>query len=199
MSPRPRKVSDEQVFGAAYRVMQRAGPGELTLAEIAREAGVTASALVQRYGSKRALMLRLFEGAAEGTEALFASLRKGRRSPLAVVRAYADCMASMASTPAGLAHHLSYLQLDFTDPEFHEHSRAQARASRDGIRTLLDEAVAVGELKSKTDTKSLARLVEAVIGGSLLSWGFHQEGPAQSWMRQDLRVALRPYVRRGRP
>jgi len=51
MSPRPRKASDDQVYAAAYRAMNRLGPGELTLAHIAEEAGVTASALVQRFGN----------------------------------------------------------------------------------------------------------------------------------------------------
>ena len=57
MSPRPRKASDEDIFGATMRVMTRCGPRELTLAMIAGEAGLTASALVQRFGSKRALLL----------------------------------------------------------------------------------------------------------------------------------------------
>ncbi|MDQ3081725.1 MAG: TetR/AcrR family transcriptional regulator [Gemmatimonadota bacterium] len=64
MSPRPRKVSDEDVFAATYRAMNRFGPGELTLAQIAAEAGVTAGALSQRFGSKRQLLLSLAEGAA---------------------------------------------------------------------------------------------------------------------------------------
>ena len=193
MSPRPRKASDEEVFAAAYRVMGRRGPAELTLAEIAREAGLTAGALVQRFGSKRALMLALFERASQGTVELFGGLRKGRRSPLAVLRAYADCMAAMGETPAGLAHSLSYLQLDFTDPEFHRYARAQAKTARAEIRALLEEAVEAGELRRRTDTGALARLVETTIGGSLLAWGFHQDGTARAWVRHDLRLALAPY------
>ena len=49
MSPRPRKVSDDELFAATQAVMNRVGPGELTLATIAREAGVTAAVLVQRF------------------------------------------------------------------------------------------------------------------------------------------------------
>jgi AcrR family transcriptional regulator len=51
VSPRPRKVSDEEVFAAAHRATLRLAPSELTLAEIAAEAGVTAGALAQRFGS----------------------------------------------------------------------------------------------------------------------------------------------------
>ena len=59
MSPRPQKVTDIDIYMAAQRVMSRLGPGELTLAEIAKEAGVTAGLLVQRFGSKRDLLLSL--------------------------------------------------------------------------------------------------------------------------------------------
>ena len=45
------------MFAALVRVMQRRGPTELGLREIAAEAGVTAGALVQRFGSKRAMLL----------------------------------------------------------------------------------------------------------------------------------------------
>jgi AcrR family transcriptional regulator len=56
MSPRRRKAEDTDVFAAMVRVMLRAGPAELTLSAIVAEAGVTAGALVQRFGSKRDLL-----------------------------------------------------------------------------------------------------------------------------------------------
>ena len=59
MAPRPRTVSDEDLINATMRVMSRLGPVKLTLAEVAKEAGVTAATLVQRFGSKRGLMLRI--------------------------------------------------------------------------------------------------------------------------------------------
>ena len=40
MSPRPRKVTDDEIYLAAQRAISRLGPGELTLADIAKEAGV---------------------------------------------------------------------------------------------------------------------------------------------------------------
>jgi len=61
MSPRPQKVTDDEIYTAAQRAMSKAGPGELTLAHIAGEAGITAGLLVQRFGSKRDLLLKLSE------------------------------------------------------------------------------------------------------------------------------------------
>src|SRR3954467_15072427 len=99
MAGRPRKVTDEDVFAAAQRAMSRRGPHELTLSDIAGEAGVTPGRLVQRFGSKRALLVALSERFAGSADEIFAGLRAAHRSPLAAVRAYVSCMSDLAPTP----------------------------------------------------------------------------------------------------
>ncbi|HYO45896.1 MAG TPA: TetR/AcrR family transcriptional regulator [Gemmatimonadota bacterium] len=198
MSARPRKVSDEEVFGAVVRVMNRLAPAQMTLAEIAGEAGVTSSALVQRFGSKRDLLLAVTGLAAEGTGEFFARLRESHDSPLEALHAYGKCFAEMAESPETLAHHLGFLQLDLTDPDFRRHARDQARIADGAIRDLLAEALAVGELEVGTDLITLSRAITAVLGGSLLAWAIRQEGSAATWMRADLEAVLAP-VRPARP
>ena len=56
--PRPRRISDETVLAGALRVMFRNGPAEFTLAAVAAEAGIAPPTLVQRFGDKRASILR---------------------------------------------------------------------------------------------------------------------------------------------
>jgi AcrR family transcriptional regulator len=200
MSPRPKKTSDAEVFAAAHRVMSGLGPAQWTLGDIAAEAGLTPGALVQRFGSKRGLLLALTAKVAGAVPEMFAELRAAHPSPLAALRAYADCMAQMGESPGAMAHHLAYLQLDLTDPDLHKHVRAQAIATRAALGALVAEAVVAGELVPSVDTAALARAVEVTLGGSLLAWAFYQDGPAAQWMRQDLDVLLRPVIRRpGRP
>lgn len=194
MSPRPQKVTDDEVFMAAHRAMSRLGPGELTLAEIAREAGVTAGLLVQRFGSKRDLLLALSERFSGGTGEMFAELRKAHRSPLAALRAYCEGMAHLASSPAALARNFAYLQVDLTDPDFRKHLSAQARATRDELQKLVKESIQARELSASTNARQLARTIEAVVAGSMMSWAYYQEGPAAKWMRQDLDAVLKPYL-----
>ena len=195
MSPRPRKVSDDEVFMAAHRAMSRLGPGELTLAHIAEEAGVTAGALVQRFGSKRDLMLQLSERFSAGTGEMFAALRGAHRSPLAALRAYSDCMAGMAETPAAVSRSLSYLQIDLTDPDFRKHLAKQARATREELQKLIRGAIDAKELVPSANPKQLARTIEAVVSGSMLSWAFYPQGSSSKWMRDDLNAILKPYLR----
>ncbi len=197
MSPRPKKATDEQVFAAALRLMGRVGPSELTLAAIAEEAGVTSAALVQRFGSRRGLQLALAKRVTATTPDLFADLHARHRSPLAAIRAYANCYAGMAQSPAAVARNLAYLLQDLTDPALTARVRGQARRTRDGLLRLVRDAVDAGALTPRIDPRTLARLIEAVLGGSLLAWAFYRDGPAARWLSRDLDALLRPHLARS--
>ena len=196
MSPRPRKVSDDEIYAAAYRAMTTVGPGELTLARIATEAGVTPAALSQRFGSKRELLLALAAGAATSAGEFIRALAEKHRSPLAAIREYAECMAHLAPSPAVLARNLAYLQIDLADPAFRAHLAVQARATRAGLEDLLERAVAAKELVADTDVRGLARTLEVALNGSLLTWAFYQEGTAARWLRRNADAVLTPYLRK---
>jgi AcrR family transcriptional regulator len=194
MSPRPRKVTDEDLLGAAQRAMTRRGPHELTLADIAAEAGVTPGLLVQRFGSKRDLLLELAARFSGSATSLFVQLRAAHPSPLAALRAYAVCMADLASTPEALSRNLAYLQIDLTDPDFRQHLVKHARATRREIEALLRAGVEAGEFRRGTDTRRLARTAETSISGSLMTWACYREGSARTWLRRDLEAVLEPYL-----
>ena len=191
---RPRKVSDEEVFAAAHLVITRTGPSDVTLAEIAREAGVTAGALVHRFGSKRDLLLALMEAFAGGQDGFFTGLRAAAPSALEALYAYGDCMAGMGASPGALAHNLAYLQLDLTDPDFHRHARSQALAARAGLEKIVREAVEAGELAPTVSPEGLARSVEVTVSGSLMTWALHQDDTARASVRRDLEALFRPYL-----
>ncbi len=194
MPGRPPKVTDDDVFAATQRAMSRRGPHELTLADIAAEAGVTAGRLVQRFGSKRGLFVAISERFAGSAKPIFDGLRARHRSPLATVRAYAVCMADLAATPEALLRNLAYLQLDLADDVLREHLVENARATRREIEALLKAAVAAGELRREVSVRSLARTIETVVGGSLMSWATYREGKAADWIKRELDAVLAPWL-----
>ncbi len=194
MSPRPRKASDDEVFAAAMRVMGRVGPADLTLAEIGAEAGVTAGALVQRFGSKLELLRALSRQASGDPGGALADIRARHPSPLAALGAYARCMAALAPTPAALARNLAYLHLDLTDRHLYPALVRLARHTREAYRRLLSDAVAAGEVRAGVDLDDLARLVDTTAGGSLMSWAVYRVGTASEWIGRDIEIALAPHV-----
>jgi AcrR family transcriptional regulator len=192
MSPRPRQTSDEEILAATARVMMRRSPTQLTLADVANEAGVVPATLIQRFGTKRGLLLAVCRSAPGSVPKAFAAARVRHRSPLkALVELYAGGTA-FAPTPEAMANGLAYLQIDLTDPDFHAITLAQFRAIRGETRKLLEEAVAAGEL-SRCDTLELARLIQHLNGGAMLAWAVYREGPVASWVRRELEALLAPY------
>ena len=193
MSPRPRETSDDEILAATARVMQRLSPTQLTLAHVAKEAGVVPATLIQRFGTKRGLLLTMCRTAPAGVPEQFAAARAKYKSPLkALIELYSECTA-FASTPEAMANGLAYLQIDLTDPDFHAITLAQFRALRHETKRLLDEALAAGELRSDCNTAELARLIQHLNGGAMLSWAVYREGSVAAWVRHDLERLLAPY------
>jgi AcrR family transcriptional regulator len=194
MSAAPQKVTDDDVFAATQRAMMRYGPQELTLAHIASEAGVTAGRLVQRFGSKRGLLLAFSNRFGSGGGELFAALRQEASSPLAALRSYAACMAGLAESPDAMARNLAYLQIDLTDPEFRANLLANARETRRQLESMVRDAVAAGELVDTTPVRQLARTVETVVSGALMTWACYQDGTAERWLSREVEAVLEPYL-----
>ena len=192
MSPRPRATSDADILGATARIVSRVGP-HLTLADVAKEAGVSPATLVQRFGSKRGLLLACAATAPASLPGEFARIRAAHRSPLAAVRGVADCMAAMIETPEAFANSLAFLQMDLVDADFQRHAAAHSRRMAGELTRLLDEAVSAGELR-KTNTRLLARAIQAVISGALLQWAIGRDGTVIERLREDLDTVLRPRI-----
>jgi len=195
MSPRPRTVDDSEILGAAHRVVSRLGPTRFTLADVAGEVGLSPATLLQRFGSKRGLLLALAKSGLEGVEGCFASVRQEYSSPLSALIAAATEMTRHMKTPDELANGLAFLQIDLSDEDFHRLTLEQSQRVLAGYRTLLDEAVEAGEL-IPCDTGRLARSVAAMSGGSLIAWAVHRRGTAEKWVREDLATLLDPYRRK---
>lgn len=192
MSPRPRRNTDLEILYAAFRAIARLGPGRLTLADVAREANVSPASLVQRFGSKRALLLAAAGDAAGGHVFIFAGLRAKHRSPKAALLGLAECMSVMGETPEQVAHSLAFLQMDLTDPAFHQHARRGSSGFYAGLCALVKDGIAAEEL-IKCDASRLARALQATLNGSVLGWAIHRQGTMAAWIRRDLRMVLDPY------
>jgi AcrR family transcriptional regulator len=192
MSPRPRVNSDTEILMAAFRAIARLGPAKLTLGDVAKEANVSAASLVQRFGSKRALLLAAAADAAGGHVYIFGGLRARHRSVKAALFGLADCMSVMGTTPEEIANNLAFLQIDLADAEFLAHARRSSTGFRQGIRALIAEGTAAGEMR-RCDAGRLAQAVQATLNGSMLDWAIHRQGSMAAWIRRDLKMVLDPY------
>ncbi|MFI0371700.1 TetR/AcrR family transcriptional regulator [Actinomadura sp. 1N219] len=196
MAGRPRGVDDAVILRAAVEVVGRVGPAKLTLSAVADEVGLVPGTLVQRFGSKRGLLLALAARSVQDASALQERARKGQDSALAAVFALARESTSDVATPQTYANHLAFLCMDLTDPEFYEHALAMHQAQRRAIELLLEEAASDGELQEGTDAATLAGSVQAAVAGAGLTWALDRQGTLAERVEHEIDTVLAPHVRR---
>lgn len=190
--PRPKTVEDDVVLDAAVRVVDRGGPGDLTLSAVAREVGLAPATLIQRFESKRGLLLAMARRAADGGGSSLREAARRQRSPLRALVSGLVAMSSGVASPEAMANQLAFLQIDLSDPEFHELALTHARAVRAEIEELLDAAVARGEIRTD-DTARLAQAVQTTYNGAMITWGIYRKGRLDTWLRRELDTLLAPY------
>src|SRR5260221_823536 len=109
MSPRPRQISDEAILMATMRVMQRRSPVDLTLADVAQEAGVVPATLIQRFGTKRSLFLAACRTAPGGVPEQFGAARAKYGSPLQTLIELSAERSGVSSTADAIDQRLAQL------------------------------------------------------------------------------------------
>jgi AcrR family transcriptional regulator len=169
---RPRTVSDAHLLTAASSAIGRHGPS-FTLADVGREAGVAAATLVQRFGSKAAMLAALAKaGSAQGLAAMrdaAAASPPGAAAVTAALRAAAVGLDDPATAP----NHLAQLGADLADPVLRASVRDDQRAVRDEVARLVRDAPGLGHAPSPADA---ADALVAMWNGTLLAWSLDPAG-----------------------
>ena len=192
---RPRGIDDAAILRATVDVIGRVGPAGLTLAAVASEVGLVPGTLVQRFGSKRGLLLALAERAAADADALLGRVRAEHESALAALAALLVASAGPMATPETFANHLAFLCIDLTDPEFRAHALAVHQAQGRAVGALLTESRRAGDLRPGTDVAALVGSVQAIASGAGLVWALDRRGSLEQRLRQALDSVLSPHLR----
>src|SRR5262245_15117248 len=173
--PRPKTVSDEVVVRAAARVLHRIGPARFTLADVATEAELSPATLVQRFGSKRGLMLAFARWAAARAAEPFERARTTVASPLGALRAALLDASKDVRSRSEVANSLAVLLVDISDNEMRAAAALHAQATEQAIHALLTDAAAAGELSATSI--ELTKSVHAAWQGAIIQWALRSSGP----------------------
>ena len=191
---RPRLVSDDVILDATRQVLAELGPVKLTLAAVGSRVGLAAPTLVQRFGSKRGLLLAsaarspvMVLRAAEEAEAR-------NTSPLATLRDFALTAVAHIKHREELGNGLGFVQLDVADPEFRKHALAHSAAIVDSCARLYRAAQEAGELRPDADVPALARHTLVCFNGALQVWAVNGWGSLSDFLSEQLDLMLAPYL-----
>jgi AcrR family transcriptional regulator len=181
--PRRKSISDEEILERALPVIARAGPAGFTLADIAREIGLSPATLLQRFGDKKSLVARAFAQDNVRFERWIADLPegKGEEAVLAVYRAATE--AFHADPDPELADHLLWLREDIRDPVFNALARARFALFRAAILERLPP--------THLPANEVAQLLDAQLHGALIQWAIEPHGALADHVMRSLAIVLR--------
>jgi AcrR family transcriptional regulator len=191
---RPRLISDDAILDATRQVLAELGPAKLTLAAVGARAGLAPPTLVQRFGSKRGLLLA---SAARSPLMVLRAVEEAEArnsSPMAALRDFALSSVAHIRHREELGNGLGFVQLDVADPEFRAHALAHSAAIVDSCTRLLAAAQQAGELKPDVDVPALARLTLVCFNGALQVWAVNGWGTLTDFLRDQLDLLLSPYL-----
>lgn len=194
MAGRPRTVSDEAIFTAVTEAIGEGGPDALTVQAVADRVGLTAPAVRQRFGSKRALLVAYAEHQAEHAALPFSSKADGETRPLDLLVDGLVAAGSKLSDKQTLSNNLAMLQLDLGDPDLGVHAANHSRAVLRAIEGLIGRAIDTQHVRPDVDIGSLAQAINAIYNGALVTWAIDGAGPLESWLRDRIEFAIQPYT-----
>jgi AcrR family transcriptional regulator len=188
--PRPRTVPDAEVLDGVERVLHDKGPHAFTLADVARETGLAPATLLQRFGTKRALLEAFARRAADRTAMLFDDVEPG----LASLRKALVAQASVVDDRRRMANSLALLLEDVRDPALGALASEQADVMEAAIERHLRAALAARELHTD-DPRGLARTVQTAWNGALILWAIRGRGSLRTAVGRAIDAVLEPYLR----
>ena len=189
-------MPDSAILKAASKIVAQTGPDNFTLADVGQEVGLSAATLVQRFGSKRLLMLAMLEQMTSLVNGRFAAKVAEGETPLESLYAAALDRADPAHGPENVANGMAFLFTQISDPDFQAIAAASAKQAIEAYKTMLDNAIDVGELSAAgLDTHDLAETIHSMTLGSLVMWVIHRDAGSKPRTKRDLDTLLRPYRR----
>lgn len=185
--PRHKLISDAELLDAVVQLIGECGPEGFTLAQLGERVGLAPATLVQRFGSKKALI----EAAIGRANARLA--RAVARTPVPTRDAEAALvewlveLAAPFRTRELIASHLVFLRRDLLEPEL----RAKAKRHSSLVRRRVREFLEVLEPDSVGRAAPTALALEAQWHGLVIQWAIAGHGSLETWLRSGLTVAVR--------
>ncbi|HET8725941.1 MAG TPA: TetR family transcriptional regulator [Alphaproteobacteria bacterium] len=175
---RRKAIADDVVLDGILNLMRRSGPERVTFAAVGSETGLSGASLVQRFGSKPAMVQAALLRAWDGLDALTRELdQRSAETPSGAVdllvglsRAYGDGEAYVEG--------LVLLREDLRDPVLRRRGEAWGGTLAAALGRRLD--------RHGSSRSVLGRMMASQWQGALLWWGFERKKPVEEEIAETL-------------
>lgn len=179
--PRPKLVTDDEVLDAANRVLFAHGGTDFTLADVAREVGLSRAALIQRFANRDQILRLMAAREVEATRAYLGSLPLERGLP--GLWAFLREIVSSMGDGNGFSARVQLAWMETRDADM----KRMAAQRYD----LVQEAIAARLPHGTPEPEKLARSLHAVIAGATMQWVVLDHDDLSAYALEQLADVLR--------
>jgi AcrR family transcriptional regulator len=178
--PRKRTISDETLLDAALVLVRADGPDSLTFAALAATTGLAAPTIVQRFGTKAALLRAALSRAWDQLDANTAAADDA--APMGA-RGVVELLVALSGQykAEDFADQLLVLREDLRDPVL----RARGDAWMQTLTTAIERRL-VRRPRDQDRVNGLGRVVIAQWQGTLTVWSFLRHAPLKDAVQTSL-------------
>ena len=167
-----RKVTpDADVLTATMRVVNRVGPGRLTLADVAAEAGLAPATLLQRFGSKRGLIDAVIGYLHRRRENILEVEHVNELPAIDAIAHFSDCFLRELSGGYGGRAYVMLLAASVADASS---MREAFAASSDRVGAWLESVIRRGQaektIRPDIDPRTSALMIGSMVLGISMQW-----------------------------
>jgi AcrR family transcriptional regulator len=171
---RPLSATDDQILDAARGLAARRGPDGFTISEVARDIGLSRTAITLRFSCTEDLKLTLMKRVVGAFEARVQALEieQGAAGLLAI----ADMIGEMAGDQVRFSGFMLRYAASVQDPVLLEIEERRARVLRSALMSAMPETA--------IDKSAAVDAFMANVTGSLLNWQTSDEADARAFLRK---------------
>jgi AcrR family transcriptional regulator len=193
---RPRAFQDEDVYMAMARVIGEVGYTGLTFSLIADQIGCTTSALIRRFGDKRALVQGFIRWLERQQSERFAELRSHQSEPLAALKSRWFISESSepldGADPANPETFLAFLVEARCEPAYRPQLARLTDEIEHGTASILREAHGASEIV-ECDYARLAHSLMCAMTGAISHWMDKPTRPLKAELNDVFDAIIEPY------
>lgn len=179
---RIKNIQDAEVLEKALIVISELGPDTFSLADVGEATGLAPSTLLQRFGSKRDLLVLAAKHANIKLQKDLEELSEKKISWRKELEALFCAVPEGFGSRKDIANSLGLLKLDIVDPELHPIAKKLFKTLRDRIYILLSEA----NSKKSVDVEAMVWEIDALRHGLVIQWTLSGTGTIQNWLKKGL-------------
>jgi AcrR family transcriptional regulator len=190
--PRTKVLTDIELLRIAIAIATERGSENVTFSALSKRAHLAPSTLVQRFGTKQALLSSAAALCFADMSTILTAARQNH-TPLTAIEDGIVAMAGSIESVHSYANGLGLFGISLSEPKAYLGLKSSAQRLHNELSTMVKEAIEARELQP-VDADQLAYGLHAMYEGAIITWTMHQDGTATDWMRDRFRQFIKPYI-----